>query len=338
MIKDLYWQSFRGICILSVVFIHCNGYSADLNFLDVNSVYYLFFRNIVNFPVACLFFLSGYFIKKDATISWVRKRLSRLVIPYLVFSSGYIAIQLALFLENTDFIGLKEYIYSIPRILLLGEAATPLYFTIVLIYFTLLVPILIRIAKSKFWLMPCLLTILMQIAMYVIKMNNEGSIKYFILTPIWIGFYYLGLCFKIRKMEIKIQKKTAVVIMACALGCQIGGSTILFLSGMGDFAFSQLRFSGFGYALSIIIVAMLFYKKVNRNFLSYLGDNSYGIYMIHCFYMQFMWVIYSKYHLELYPLVFIQIAETLISILLSLVSIIVIKRIFKKKSQLFFGV
>lgn len=338
MKKDLYWQSFRGICILSVVLIHCNGYSTDLNFFDVNSVYYLFFRNIVNFPVACLFFLSGYFVKNDVTISWIRKRLTRLVIPYLVFSSGYIGIQLALFLKNTDFIGLKEYVYSIPRILLLGEAATPLYFTIVLIYFTLLLPILTRIAKSKLWVMPYLLTILMQITMYVIKIKYESSIKYFILTPIWIGFYYLGICFKIRKMEIKIQKKTAIGMLVCTLGWQIGESIILFLLGAGEFAFSQLRFSGFGYALSIIIVAILFYRKVNSNFLSYVGDNSYSIYMIHCFYMQFMWIIYSKYHLETYPLVLIQIAETLISILLSLVSIIVIKRIFKKKSQLFFGI
>ena len=139
-------------------------------------------------------------------------------------------------------------------------------------------------------------------------------------------------------MEIKIQKKTAIGMLVCTLGWQIGESIILFLLGAGEFAFSQLRFSGFGYALSIIIVAILFYRKVNSNFLSYVGDNSYSIYMIHCFYMQFMWIIYSKYHLETYPLVLIQIAETLISILLSLVSIIVIKRIFKKKSQLFFGI
>lgn len=54
------WQILRGICIICVIQIHCLAGIGD-EFNAVDRVYYLFVRNLINFPVPLFFFISGYF-------------------------------------------------------------------------------------------------------------------------------------------------------------------------------------------------------------------------------------------------------------------------------------
>ena len=59
-VKSGQWQMVRAILCIAVVLIHCNN-DSGLNLWDSNSTYYLLFRNLINFPVAAFFFVSGYF-------------------------------------------------------------------------------------------------------------------------------------------------------------------------------------------------------------------------------------------------------------------------------------
>ena len=63
--KDHFWQYVRAICILAVLLIHCSTPTAVSS--KGESIYYLFVRNLINFPVAIFFFLSGYFVKTNET-------------------------------------------------------------------------------------------------------------------------------------------------------------------------------------------------------------------------------------------------------------------------------
>ena len=59
-VKSGQWQMVRAILCIAVVLIHCNN-SSGLHLWDFNSTYYLLFRNLINFPAAAFFFVSGYF-------------------------------------------------------------------------------------------------------------------------------------------------------------------------------------------------------------------------------------------------------------------------------------
>lgn len=60
--QNKYAQVIRGIAILAVIWIHSRSYiKVDMT---ADSIYYLFQRNLINFPVAVFFVLSGYFARK----------------------------------------------------------------------------------------------------------------------------------------------------------------------------------------------------------------------------------------------------------------------------------
>lgn len=57
--RNIYVQAIRGVAIFAVIWIHSRNYiKVDMTF---DSLYYLFQRNLINFPVAVFFVLSGYF-------------------------------------------------------------------------------------------------------------------------------------------------------------------------------------------------------------------------------------------------------------------------------------
>ncbi len=58
--KSQYWQVIRGICILAVIMIHCPT-GQEYNAVDYSS--WMALRQIINFPVALFFFMSGFFVK-----------------------------------------------------------------------------------------------------------------------------------------------------------------------------------------------------------------------------------------------------------------------------------
>ncbi len=139
--KNVYWQQVRGIAILAVIFIHCQS-PIDSHFNSLNGFSYFIIRNIVNFPVYIFFFLSGFFTKSVDDIKlFYKKRLPKLVIPYLFYSFLYLGISAVW----GKVISAKQVIIAV----FLGTASTPLYYIVVLTYFTLLAPFLLKAVQSK---------------------------------------------------------------------------------------------------------------------------------------------------------------------------------------------
>ena len=60
--KRKYWQSIRGICILSVVLIHSlGGFDYSVGY----GTEFVILRQIINFAVATFVFMAGYFVPAE---------------------------------------------------------------------------------------------------------------------------------------------------------------------------------------------------------------------------------------------------------------------------------
>lgn len=341
MKKDQYWQKVRGICIVAVIWIHTSGFASDLNYHSFDGIYYFITRNLLSFPVAVLFFLAGYYTRKcDNWGCYVKRRLIRIGVPYLIFSMGYVVYQMLLFARIHDIEGLKVYLINVPRIILLGEAATPFYYSVVLLLFTLVTPLLYVIIDTVFFRVPFYISGVFMILSYYCQFAEYEITKFIPLTPIWLCFYYYGIMTK-EHPHVILKKSLPKWMNVNLLLLLFAESWIIIrFTDTGAFAYSQMRISAFLYAGMIIQYAIQNHKMEGaRTALSKLGDVSYGVYSIHCFWMQFFWIAYEKISFfRQCLLIFVQVIEVSITLLISIITVIILQHLFKKRSKTLFGV
>lgn len=284
--KDLYWQLIRGICIICVVLIHSKHgtvYQHDPHG-SWNYDYYIVVRQFINFPVAVFIFLSGYFTNiekiKASSFSYIARRLKRLFIPFLVWSALY-----------TIFNIMRMHGPMIPaeelRRFITGEASCQLYFIVVLLQLTAITPFIIKIIESnKGTTALLLITPLWLVALYFyfgLHGHQADFNKSFF--PAWFIFYYLGLLIKIRGHKPLFKNKP----LEKAIACVIVGLLLSIAEAYGPFPVgfltTQVKASSVIYALAIInlLIVIKPYVKVRQGLLTYLGDNSYGIFFVHMF-------------------------------------------------------
>lgn len=83
-------------------------------------------------------------------------------------------------------------------------------------------------------------------------------------------------------------------------------------------------------------------NNIFKCILVYLGDNSYGIYFIHMFYITIFSILLEKFIFEVkvldLPAFVYSFAEHIITIILSILSIKILKLVFKKSGAWLFGV
>lgn len=328
--KQLYWQRVRGVAILSVVFIHCQS-GIHCSYDSFNGISYFILRNIVNFPVAMFFFLSGYFLKPiDSKMAFYKKRLPRLIIPYCFYTCAYLGM---------GFVSGKEI--TIKRIMmafLLGTASTPLYYIVVLAYFTLFAPFLLKAIQSKKASVIIFLTSAAFILIaYLFRFAGIDVWNYLKYTPAWLLFYYLGMIIKRYKPTFK--KSLLWILLSVSFISELI-STALLSKVDSSIAYSQLRFSGIFYSLILILLAYEYSKNQKNSdtckWLSALGDDSYAIYYMHCASL----IIFSKVftYQENMILPVYQFVEMIFAILVCEIVIFIIRKINNPKLQMIFGV
>lgn len=178
-----------------------------------------------------------------------------------------------------------------------GKASTPFYYILVLLQLTVLAPIIIRIVQERktlyramWWLTPVYLLVI-----YYDNIVNGGTFDRF-GTPFvaWFIFFFLGLSMRMYGSEwIRYARKFGrwyYVLGALVLSI-LEGEILVAIGCKTSFASSQIRFTTFLYALTII---MFLYRKSNESKgsessrLSIVGDYSYGIFYIHCIVLMFV--------------------------------------------------
>lgn len=238
---------------------------------------YFITRNLVNFPVDMFFFMSGFFMKPvDDVAAFYKKRLPKLIIPYLFYTCAYLGMSVIF----GNGVSVKGIIFAFVA----GTASTPLYYIVVLVYFTLFAPFLIKwVDNNKVSILVFSSTLVFIILAFIIRASGTDIWIYLKYTPIWLSFYYLGMFIKSNKSSFN--RKMFWTLLPVAFIFELF-STYILRNISGFNAYTQLRFAGAFYSLIIILLAYEYSKDKNSNmnvkWLTKIGDDSYAIYYMHC--------------------------------------------------------
>lgn len=336
--KDPFWQFVRGLCIISVILIHCKngmGYS-DLADGYGNYEYWVILRQVIDFPVAIFIFLAGYFVKIDLIqenkYGYIMKRIGRLVCPYLIWSFGYTTIVLFSNLGKMNLMGFLSKFF-------LGLSAPQLYFILVLIQLTILTPLLEKIIRTKKWFVALfLITPIYLVILYSYAIVKGNFFSFFqAFFPAWFGFYYLALCIRIKGWHFVFQSYSflkAGLIFFSGLLLSVGESLLLQSAGVSDqVVVSQVKVSSFLYVIAIITLLFSIKDKVQiteSNWLVKIGNISFGIYFVH-----YIWILISAKVLNNFAVLqkmlpVYQLLQVVLVMGLSIVSLWIINKILGK--------
>lgn len=286
----------------------------------------------MNFPVDMFFFISGFFMKPvDKITDFYKKRLPRLVIPYLFYTCAYLGIRLIF--------GNGLSVKGVVVAFVMGTASTPLYYIVVLTYFTLLAPFLMKAVDNKKLSMIILCsTPAFLVLAYIIRFFGVDIWNYLKYTPVWLSFYYLGMYIKANKPVFN--RKVLWTLLPISYVTELT-STYLLGKISGFNAYTQLRFSGAFYSLILILLVYDYSKNNHSNdrfkWLTKIGDDSYAIYYMHCACLMVFTRIIKFGDKTILPLY--RLCELLFAVLICEIVITVIKKLFKDKQiRIIFGV
>ena len=263
-------QIIRGIAIIAVVCIH-NIPSG------MEQVWY---RPFVNFAVGMFLFLSGLLSNNNHWRPW--HRIKKVLIPYVIWSLIYTI------LYNHSVIIHRPQIILIN--LITGQSAAIMYYIFVYCELTLFIPLIERLAKSKyktlgFLVSPCEIILIRLIPMVLgFKLPNVVNIIIHVSCVGWFTYYYLGYLIGNNYLRYKEINTKMLVIGVC------GGLVLQVIEGYIYFNIetsncgTQLKLSAIITGLLLSIIALKFIKsrvQVKMQLIHLIGDYSFGIYFSH---------------------------------------------------------
>lgn len=287
-VKNQFVQSLKGLCIIFVVMIHLPWGTAG----DWSAWIWIGVRQIINFAVAIFFFLSAYYSKTfngsdDGSIRhYYAKRMTRLLVPYVIWTSVYVFVIPVLTTGQID----NQWLFH----MLTGKG--PTYFLLALTQFTLLLPLLQRY-KSHRWTNILLWLITPAYLIFYYSYNfmtgEEFRPEQFFCFP-WFACYYMGLKMQdcefskhIFSISVVTVLFAAMIILAVSI---VEAAYIYHYTNIMSFAISQITFGSVAYSLVVIILFTILWhgdSQNKKNWLSSIGDYSMGIFLMHPF---FNWI------------------------------------------------
>ena len=344
--KDISWQFLKGLCIFAVLLIHCRT-GAEFSTTSWNYHYWIILRQFINYAVPVFFFAAAFFVNfekvKKGYGGYLKKRLIQLIIPFFIWSTIYTVINIGFDLITRTPIDIKMTIFN----WVTGRVGTPFYFVLVLVQFTLLLPLLVRLSENKVG----------RIGVFIVgTLWCAGSYVYMIVTKrtliayeticlTWLPIYFMGLLCKKYSWNGIGNRILRWLVVAVALLLEIAEAYGLRCLGVEiGGCVSQTRISSLIFSLAIINLFLGYREKLNNNrnlmvavFL-YLGNNSFAFFFIHCIFRKFSNFIlpYVPYIGLILPIY--QMLQLICMIMCSLIAILVIKKIFRKLSTMLFGV
>lgn len=280
--RKLSFDTFRGIAIIAVVAIHANTLSGYRGFP------FLFYRQLLNFAVPSLIFMSGYWSSKrpikslDDYKTFLTKRLSRVLLPYFFWSF--------LLLGYQAMCGHRINVYELIFKLATGEAGMGYYFVIVISQLYVLTPLLQYINCKPYGLTFVLIfNIIALLAMYLSRLFNfiypiPASLAFYS----WVFFYQIGLWVGTHSDTVApLKKNVRSLILPIILVCWLISclETVVISSKYYNWhAVSAVKYSSLLYSACIIFGFLLFEKQLftrSPRLLALIGQHSFGIYLTH---------------------------------------------------------
>jgi len=290
-------DSLRGLSILAVLLIHTTTRTLEAsNFNIVGFSWTLFLNQIARFAVPLFFLISGLVLeisykKGTSYIAFIKKRFSKIFIPYFVWSLFYYFL---IYNQNHD---------SLLKVMLNGSASYQLYFIPTLCIFYLIFPFIHKIYKyiSK----TPVLVILITAQIYLLY--RDYFVKEFLLPdPVHIAilafiYFLLGIVVA-RNMGLvgtfTVKKHTVIIPLWLLSGFYVfweGRSR--FIQTGNYFAFySQWRPSVFVYTILTFFALYYFfeYRGFGNSVVNKFSKYSFFVFFVHVAVLELFWKYAGK--------------------------------------------
>ncbi|TCM90754.1 peptidoglycan/LPS O-acetylase OafA/YrhL [Paenibacillus sp. BK033] len=316
----------RAMAIIGVLSVHSTSF-ATVTMVDSNYFFlYNFFNIFMKIGTTTFIFLSSFVLfynyytrplDKQLLGSFYKKRLLYIIIPYLVFSLFYFAVLHFLYYQDRS---LSTEIDNFIDKILTGKAYTHLYFVYINIQFYLMFPLFLWLMKKYprtiKWAIPAGIAI--QWAFFIINKHvlpapgvpNRGSWSFS-----YFSYYLLGAALGIYYPKIKewiiiarnhatnarIATWIALWVLWFAAGLAhvyLYYETRLHLKSFNTTLFDLVwNIHGVLTALVLLQIAFVMSKKLPKvltKVISRLGALSFGVYLIHPFFL----LLYREYPLH----------------------------------------
>lgn len=287
----------RVLAILAVVLIHTTTRTLEASKFNLMGFPLTIFLNqIARFAVPIFFLISGFVLEISSTdnlsyLSFLKKRLSRIFIPYVFWSAIY---YLLIYTQNHE---------NFLLVLLKGDASYQLYFIPTLFIFYLIFPLLHRIYNfiSNKWLFVFLFIsqiFLLYRDYFVEEFRFAGPIHIAILA------YFVFIAGMVAARHIDAIKRFVNKWKFVLIPAVIVSGIFIFAEGLtrflktGNFLsyYSQWRPSTLIY--TILLGLVLFYlfeiKTFQFKYVEKLSRLSFLVFLIHVIVLELSWTVYGK--------------------------------------------
>lgn len=283
-------QILRGIAIIAVVFIHnCPS-----------GIPQVVCRPFLNFCVGLFLFLSG--MLSDAERWNPKKRIFKVLFPYAIWTLIYVVLSANKTPFQIPVIYIKKLIF--------GNAAAHLYYIFLYCEFTMLIPLVDKLAMSRYryWgfaiapieiiamrLIPMLMGI--EFNMYIEAVRSVSCLG-------WFTYFYLGYLMGNKIIKISWSEKKLFLLWIISIVLQIGEGYWYMCFGEVNCG-TQLKISSIISGVIFVIMAYQFIfsiRECNCVVLKKLGDISFGIYFLHIAVMFVLEILPFYKRLTPYPI------------------------------------
>ena len=308
-------QVLRGLSIVAVVFIHNTP----------PGLAQVWCRPFLNFSVGMFIFLSGML---SSAYRWKpRKRILKVAIPYVLWTLIYVYI--------SDYGNIPKTPMTFVKLLLTARAAAIMYFIFVYCEFSLLIPIIDKLARSKFRWIGFVISPLEIICMRLIPIvvGYEFSRHVKIVLDIsclgWFTYFYLGYLLGNGLIEIKLSTSRVFLFWVGSIALQIAEGFWYYSMGVWNCG-GHLKLST---VLTGILFAMLGFRYISTeialapSFLHCLGNYSFGIYFVHLAIMSFLNRLPYYKQSVVYPL------NAIITLAISVLCVIIGRKVLGKYAR-----
>ena len=283
-------QVLRGLAIIAVVFIHTTP----------AGMAQVICRPFLNFAVGVFLFLSG--MLSDAKRWKPLKRLIKVLIPYVIWTLAY---TLILSYKHPEWI-FRNYLYY----LLLGNSAGTMYYVFVYCEFTLLIPLIDKLARSRYKYLGFIVSPLEIICVRLMPMVFGIQVNKYVGTIAglsclgWFTYFYLGYLLGNDLINVKLKTRTVTVLWAISLMPQMLEGYWYLSMGTANCG-TQLKLSAI---LSGSLFCIMAFRYVASGvsgrpaLLVTLGNGSFGIYFSHLFINKLLSAIPGYEEHVFYPL------------------------------------
>ena len=310
-----YYDFWKGIAISMVVAIHTATFQTDISFdsLNLYENMRVIFRLLINSAVPIFLAISGYFLSrknlvnlKDCNCFW-NKQITKVYVPMLFWSIPIFVFQIVYC--DADFIK--------SSLLLFSGGYSIYYFIIVIIQCYILLPL---IKKYKpFFLYISVVCILLSWGIVLYILSPLPLILYAGFFVSWLYYFVLGVILSDTRNNYSLFFVGLLILAGLILQYWETEHLLTWERvSLGQKVSSVVSNTGVILLMFSNRVKDAYKSNVISRFFELLGINSFGIYLIHCYFITFLSFFYEMKNWNI---------KCMIIIVLSLSFVVLVKNI-----------